>query len=56
MNYRRWFDVNWHRLAWFDVHRARLWQVIGAALVLAAFTFFVTTVILAAIGPLVLHP
>ena len=33
--------------AWFDVHRARLWQMVAASLVVGLFTLIVVLVMLA---------
>lgn len=43
---------DWHMMrfwAWFDVHRARLWQIVCAAAVVAAFTLIVVVIMLAAL-------
>lgn len=40
-------DVNPRYWAWFDVHRARLWQMVCAALILAAVTFVIAAIVLA---------
>ena len=47
MNPRRWFDLYWHRLAWFDVHRAKFWQLLCASLLVAGATFAVCVIVLA---------
>lgn len=33
--------------AWFDVHRARLWQMVAACAVVGAFTLIIITILLA---------
>lgn len=33
--------------AWFDVHRARLWQIVAASILLGAVTFAVCAIVLA---------
>ncbi len=32
--------------AWFDVHRAKLWQMVAASLLMAGFTFAIAAVVL----------
>lgn len=33
--------------AWFDIHRAKLWQMVAASLIVAGATFAVLVIVLA---------
>lgn len=37
----------WRYLAWFDVHRAKFWQMVCVALLLGAVTFVIAAIVMA---------